>query len=100
MGAQTDQFQAPRIRQPVDQHQIRLDVAIAMVLPFPCRRVIVESLWKGRVIDQECNHGHEIGIEGEAVLTLALALIVHLESCGATNRPHGDRSTGSLHRPP
>jgi hypothetical protein len=47
MKTQPDQFQALRVRQPEDQHQTGLDMAVAMVAPLPGERMIAKFSGKG-----------------------------------------------------
>ena len=53
MGAEPDQLQRFRVGNAVDEHQIGLDVAVAMVNPFASPRMIAESFRQGAVCRQE-----------------------------------------------
>ena len=53
MRSEPDKFKRIRIRQPVDQHQIGLQVAISVILPFPSQSMIAHCLWQWNVGGQQ-----------------------------------------------
>ena len=59
MGAEADQLQNVT-HLPVDQHQIGLDVAIAMVIPFAGKLVVAMAFGQRRIDPQET---HDLGQE-------------------------------------
>src|ERR1035441_3300826 len=71
------------------EHQIGLDVAVAMVNPLPGQRVIAEPFWQGAICGKLGNNPQQINIQRRPVWTSRLALVVLLETAGTLNRPHG-----------
>ena len=94
MRAKPHQLQRRFIWFAVDQHQIGLYVAIAVVFPFAGQRVIAETWLQRRVRCQCTDKGDEIALQCLAVLTFALALQVFLELAGLLNRPHREPLAG------
>jgi len=72
----------------IDQHQIRLDVAIPVVFPIARERMVTVT-WLQRQIDhQRRQDGCEISVERGAVLALFFTLVIALELAKMLNRPH------------
>jgi hypothetical protein len=63
MGAETNQIQRPGIGLPIDEHEIRPDVAIPMVPPVAGQCMVAMLRWQRHVRREERNHRQEIPIE-------------------------------------
>lgn len=63
MRAQAHQLQHVCSQLPVNQNKVGLDVAVTMILPLPCERVIAmfDSQWL--VIRQSRDNGYEITLK-------------------------------------
>lgn len=88
MRAKAHELQRLIVRQPVDQHEIGANVAVAVVTPVAGQGVIVVTRLERPVCNQSVQHRGKIRHEGRAVLPFHLPLIVALELPGALNRPH------------
>jgi hypothetical protein len=53
MRAEANQFQAIRVRLPVNQHQGRPDMAIAVILPLTDQRMIAVTLQQRHIGDEK-----------------------------------------------
>jgi len=82
VGSQPDQFQRFRIRYPVNEHQIRFDMAVAMVCPFAGQRVVAEFFRQRMVYGKKGDHCQQIHIQSSPVLSFLkrlVRLIVRME---------------------
>ncbi len=57
-----DELQHGVIRFSIDQHQVRLDVAIPVVFPFTCQGMVSILLGHWFVIGQNCDDGDKISL--------------------------------------
>lgn len=85
---ETDELQNAVIRLSVDQNQIRLDVAIPVVLPVSTERMIVVLLGQNLIMGQGRDDGDEITLQRLPVRSLGFALVVALELARVFNPPH------------
>ena len=88
MRAQAHQLQHVCSRLPVNQNKVGLDVAVTMIFPLPCERVIAIFFGHWLVIRQSRDDGDEITLKGLSVWAFRLALQVSLELARLLNRPH------------
>ncbi len=63
VGAETNQIEVIIIRLPVDQNQIRFDVAVAMIRPFTGKRMIKIAMGQWCIGREVINDFHQGGIE-------------------------------------
>lgn len=88
MRAHANELQRFCVRLPVDQHQVRLDVAITVILPIARERMVVMPLRKWLICCKSLYDRHQIDVERRPVLSLGGAFIVPLELAGSVNSPH------------
>lgn len=88
MRAEANELQRFCVRLPVNQHQIRLDVAITVILPIARERMVVMPICKQLIYCKSLYDRHQIGVERRPVLSLGCALVVPLELACAVNCPH------------
>ena len=74
MRAQAHQLQHVCSQLPVNQNKVRLDVAVTMIFPLPCERVIAMFFSQWLVIRQCRDDGDEITLKGLSVRAFGLAL--------------------------
>ncbi|WP_425285514.1 hypothetical protein [Azotobacter beijerinckii] len=60
---------------PVDQHQVRLDVAVALVFPVASQRMVTVSRLQRLVIRQKLHHRKKAFVEICPILAFAFALV-------------------------
>ncbi len=63
----TDQVEMIVIHLPIDEYQIRLDMAIVMIRPFTGKRMIEVATGKWFVGGKKIHNPHQVGIERFAV---------------------------------
>ena len=90
MRTETHQIDRNIVGEAIDQHQVGLDMAVAVIFPVPGQGVVVMSLLQGLVGHQLRDHLDKVGIEGFPMSPLLFTLVVSLELTGAANRPHSD----------
>lgn len=88
MRADAHELEHIIIRLPVDQHQIGLDVAVPVILPFPSQGVVREPGRQGLVIHQQLKHRHQDGFNAPVFWRGLDPLEVALERAGVLNGPH------------
>ena len=74
MRAQAHQLQHVCTQLPVNQNKVRLDVAVTMILPLPCERVIAMFFSQWLVVRQSRDDADEIKLKGLSVRALCLSL--------------------------
>ena len=79
MRAQAHQLQHVCTLLPVNQNKVGLDVAVTMIFPVPCERVIATFFSQWLVIRQSRDDGDEITLKCLSVWAFRLALQVSLE---------------------
>ncbi len=67
MRAEADKLKAGFIRLAVDQDEVGLDVAVAVIVPFAGKRVIEIPPGQRLVLRQQCHSFQESGVEALAV---------------------------------
>ena len=77
----------------VDQDQVGLDVAIAVIGPLTAQCMVVAARGERLIGGQGLDEGRETGVERGPMPALRLPLVVALEPARALNRPHADRRT-------
>ena len=88
MRAETDELQYSVIRFAINQHQVRLDVAVPVILPIAVQRVVAVFLGQRLVVRQVGHDGDEITRQRLPMRAFGFALVVALELAGLFNRPH------------
>ena len=88
MRAQPHQLKPLRIGLAVNQHQIGLDVAVAMVFPFTGQGVVSVLFFERQIIGQCLNDGDEFAGKGGAVNTFDFPLEIPFELPGVLNSSH------------
>ena len=88
MGAQEHQAQRFSVRLLVNQHQIRFDVAVAMVLPLASQRMVPVTRRQRFVSQQGGQDRTNLSVQRGPVLTLAFAPVIALELTRVLRRPH------------
>ena len=91
MGTEPDEAQSVRIGFMVDQHQVRLHVAITVVLPVAGERMVAVSRFQRAIIGEGDEDRHQITVERWPVAAPGHTFVVAFELAGPLNRPHGDR---------
>src|SRR5262249_49914867 len=91
--AEPDELERRGIRLTVDQNEIRLDVAVSMILPFAGKRMVEVPMRQWFVGGQKLHGRHEFGIEAATVPPRFFSSVVALELSGALNRPHSGSPT-------
>ena len=79
MRAQSHQLQHVCSQLPVNQNKVGLDVAVTMILPLPCERVIAILFGWWLVIRQSRDDADEITLKGLSMWAFGLALQVSIE---------------------
>ena len=85
------EFECRRIRFPVDEDQIRFDMAIPVVMSVSDERMIAVTRRQGRVRGEQCHHRPQVLIQGRAMPSGPDTFVVPLKVGGPLHRPHGDR---------
>lgn len=76
----------------VDQHEIRPEMAIPMILPVACQRMIEIARWQGSICHEQTEDLLKKLIHRIPVArALLYGLVVLLELRGPLNRPHSGR---------
>ena len=87
MRAQPHQIEVRRVRLSIDEHEVRPDVAVAVVGPVTGERVIEISARQLRIGLQQIDRMGEVSVERLAMPPGLLALVVALEAVRVPNRP-------------
>lgn len=88
-GMRTEADQAENIfRLGVDQHQVGLDVAIAMIAPVAGERMILITGRKRFIQCQNLNNSAQISLHRPTMATLQFSLEIAPELAGLLNLPH------------
>ena len=88
MRAKANQLQGVRVGRAVDQDQVGLDVAIAVIPPI-ARQRMVSVMWLQHLIVRQSGHDREqVSIERCSMLTFAFAFVVALELASPFNRSY------------
>ena len=72
----------------VNQHQVWLDVTIAVVFPIAGQRVVAVLFGQRLIIRQGCDDGNKIAGQCRPMQAFGFLLVVALELAGLFNRPH------------
>ena len=88
MRSDAHELQNIGTRLPVNQHQVRFDVAVPMVFPFTGQSMVTVLVGKWQIIGQRCNDVSEVNLQRLTVRALCLALEITFELAGWFNRPH------------
>lgn len=89
MGCAADQLELIRIRLPVDQDQIRLNVTMPTIFPLAAARVIALPRFQQQIRQQRCEYSAQVDVERGAAPTVLLALVVTaVELPRVIKRPH------------
>ena len=91
MGTDADEAQSVGIGFMVDQHQVRLHVAIPVICPVAGERMVAVSRFQRPIIGEGDQDRHQITIESRSVAAPGHTFVVAFELAGTLNRPHGDR---------
>ena len=91
MGPQTNQQQGLGVGLPVNQHQVGLHVAVAVIGPFTAQRVVAVSGIQRSIVDQGVEDGSQARVQRRCMLALGHTPVVALEPGGELNRPHAAR---------
>lgn len=86
--AEANKLKAVVIRLPIDQHQVRPDVAVAAIVPLAGERMIEVAARQLPFGRQYIDGLQQQGIEGLAMRSGLLPLVIALEAVGVFNRPH------------
>ncbi|RFP05041.1 hypothetical protein BFX83_07590 [Komagataeibacter xylinus] len=62
MGAQSHQDQAIGLNEAIDQHQIRLHMAVPIVLPVACQGMVAMPYFQCRIDHQKLDNSPQIGV--------------------------------------
>lgn len=92
MRAEAGEDQAVGV-DPINQHQIGPDMAIAVSAPVAAQCVVAVPGFKWLIGGQCEDNLAQIGIKHAAVRALGLAFEIPLEGSRPLNRPHGGRRT-------
>ncbi len=84
----------------VDQHQVRPEVTVPMVLPSPGEGVVAMARCERPVLRQVGYDTGEIGVKSLGEATFSLAPVIPLERRSPPNRPQGGRPSGRRRRRP
>jgi hypothetical protein len=79
MGAKPGQPEGVGVGFPANQHQVWLDVTVAVAGPIPAQVMIAMTRLQRLVIRQGRENWHQVSIECGPVPALGLALVVALE---------------------
>ena len=74
--AQTHQLQSSFVGQAIYEHQVWLDVAIAVVFPVTSKAMIMVARFQRLVVGKSDDHSSQISLQGQAVLPFGFALEV------------------------
>ena len=73
----------------VNQHEVRLDMAVAVVHPITGAPMVAAALRKRLVGHQQVEDVPQLGLDRLAILSLLLAFVIGLEGGAAVNLPRG-----------
>ena len=79
MRAQAHQLQHVCSQLPVNQNKVGLDVAVTMIRPLPCERVVAMFFSQWLVTRQSRDDGDEIELKALSVRAFGFTLQVSLE---------------------
>ncbi len=85
--AKANQLQPSRIRFSAEQDKIGLDVAIPMILPIACQRMVAVLSRQRFVLRQRLQDFDQVAFQRLPMRALCLTLVVAFELSGAFNRP-------------
>ena len=88
MGAQPDELQSLVVRLAVNQNQIGLYMAVAMIFPFAAERMVAMACFQCFILHQRTQHSHHFLRESAGMTPFHFTLVVSFELAGAFNRPH------------
>ena len=88
MRSEAYKFEAVRVRLPIDQNEIRLDVTIAKIPPLAGKRMIEVAPRQHLIIRQKPYCFCQISIEAPPMPTGFLSTIIALELSRIPNTPH------------
>ncbi len=88
MGAKANQIKGICIWLAINQHKIRLDMAITMVFPLANQGVVMKPFRQRRIRGQQGDNFDQIVIQRLAVTAFLFSLVVVFEGAGSINRPH------------
>jgi hypothetical protein len=88
VGSETHQVKKVGLCLAINKHEVRLEVAISMVAPFTCQRMVTVQDWKGYICDQKGNDGRNQVVEVLAVPPGLLPFVVALEAAGVPDFTH------------
>jgi hypothetical protein len=83
-----DKLQRLRIRLPVDQDQIRLDMAIALIAPVARARMVSIAIRQDLVASQRSQDPSQVGLQRRAMDPFPFPFVVTLKTCRPLNPPH------------
>ena len=64
MGSEANQAQGFDVGLLVDQHQVRLHVAVPVIVPLAAQRMVVVPRFEGLIVGQDPHDRYQDGIEG------------------------------------
>ena len=88
MGAKPDELQEICSHEPIDQHQVWAQMAIAMVVPLATQRMIVKAGAQEEIAREPDDNAGKLIQQHLSVPPSHLTLEVFLESSELTNCPH------------
>ena len=91
MRAEANEPQSVVIGFLVDQHQVGLYVAIAVIFPVARKRMVAASRLQRLIIREGDQDREQIAVERCPVAAPGHTFVVAFELAGPLNRPHADR---------
>lgn len=90
MRAKAHKLETIGTRFAVDEHEIRLKMTIAVILPFAGERMVEIPAWQRRVRGKQIHYLHEHGVQLFSMPIGFCSLIVPLKACSVFNVAHSN----------